>query len=245
MPPPTAFPAHPAPAPLWRGLLASLPIALGYFPVAFSFALTALQAGLSGAQALWISAIVYSGAAQFVLVALLAAGGSALGMVVSIWLMNARHLFYGPSLLTALGHRHTSTPAALLGAGLTDEVFGTALGTAAEVPEMQRERWLLGLQLGAYLSWLAGTAAGALVGLQAVARVAWLNDAFAFVLPALFFTLLLDVWQRGPRATLGATAAISLGLLAAGVAGHLCIVLGMVAGALVHAGLAMGREAAR
>jgi 4-azaleucine resistance transporter AzlC len=241
-------PAPATPAPLRRGLLASLPIALGYFPVAFSFALTALQAGLSGAQALWISAIVYSGAAQFVLVALIAAGGSALGMVVSIWLMNARHLFYGPSLLTALGHRHTTTPAALLGAGLTDEVFGTALGTAAEVPEApeaQRERWLLGLQLGAYLSWLAGTAAGALVGLQAVARAAWLNDAFAFVLPALFFTLLLDVWQRGPRATLVATAAISLGLLAAGVAGHLCIVLGMVGGALVHAGLALARDSAR
>lgn len=227
--------ASASPSAFAAGLRAAAPIAAGYFPVAFSFALTALQAGLAGWQAVLISIVVYAGAAQFVLVALMAAGGTPAGIVLSIALLNLRHLFYGPALLTAVGHRHTTTSPWLLGAGLTDEVFGTALGRAANVPEPDRERWLLGLQLGAYAAWVGGTATGALVGLQAVAQVRWLNDVFAFVLPALFFTLLLDAWQAGTaRTTILATLAWTA-LLLVWLPAHAAIVLGMLGGAAWHA----------
>ena len=51
-----------------RGLGDSLAIAAGYVPVAFSFGLAAVQVGLGAPWAVAISAIVFAGASQFVLV---------------------------------------------------------------------------------------------------------------------------------------------------------------------------------
>lgn len=56
------------------GLLAALPIALGYFPIAFAFGTAATGQGLSAAEAVALSVIVYAGAAQFLTLALLASG---------------------------------------------------------------------------------------------------------------------------------------------------------------------------
>src|SRR5699024_3651663 len=89
------------------GLLASIPIMLGYFPIAFSFGISALQAGINPWIIAATSLFIYAGAAQFILIALLAANGSFLTVVPTIILINTRHLFYGPALL----HRHLSSPA--------------------------------------------------------------------------------------------------------------------------------------
>ena len=65
-------------SPFLRGLAASLPIALGYAPIAFSFGIAATHIGLSLAQTAGLSLIVYSGAAQFMALAIFAAKTSGL-----------------------------------------------------------------------------------------------------------------------------------------------------------------------
>ena len=57
-----------------QGVVAGLPVVLGYFPIAVSFGVAASRAGFSAAEATAFSLIVYSGAAQFLAVALVAAG---------------------------------------------------------------------------------------------------------------------------------------------------------------------------
>ena len=54
------------------GLVTALPIALGYFPIAFSFGVGATKAGLSPYEAVAASALMFSGAAQFMAIALIA-----------------------------------------------------------------------------------------------------------------------------------------------------------------------------
>ena len=48
--------------PFLAGLTASLPIALGYFPIAFSFGVAATRAGFSAVEAFALSLIIYAGA---------------------------------------------------------------------------------------------------------------------------------------------------------------------------------------
>ncbi len=64
------------------GLRASLPVVLGYLPAAVAFGVAAREAGLSTVEALLMSLVVYSGASQFALVGLVAAGASWFVMAV-------------------------------------------------------------------------------------------------------------------------------------------------------------------
>lgn len=68
--------AKTAPATLRQGVLDSLPIVIGYLPVAFAFGLNAVKLGFTPLEGLFISCIIYAGASQFVITTLLSAGVS-------------------------------------------------------------------------------------------------------------------------------------------------------------------------
>jgi len=213
-----------------KGLTDSLSIGAAYLPIAFSFGLAALEAGFSPAAAVLLSALVFAGASQFVMLALMATGTGMMAVVVTVLLMNVRHLFYGPALLAKLGSGRPSWPTPLLAFGLTDEVFATASGKLGQIPLADREGWYVGLQVGAYSIWVLGTALGAMFGRQLSAQSAFWSDAMSFVLPALFLALLLEIaaqtrWLVLLGAALTTTAALPF------MPAYLALLLGMVAGA--------------
>jgi len=67
----------------FRGIFDSSPIEFGYIPIAFTFGLTALQANLPPLTAIAISAFIFAGASQFVLITLFSAGASILNIRVT------------------------------------------------------------------------------------------------------------------------------------------------------------------
>jgi len=220
-------------SPFLRGLFDSLSIAVGYVPVAISFGLAAVHADLSPLMAILVSMLVYAGASQFILVSLVASGGSAVSMVGIILLMNLRHIFYGPAVLMKLDGQRRRLPLFALAAGLTDEVFATAVSKLAYRPAQEREYWYAGLQLGAYSSWVAGTAIGAVFGQDLLRQSPVVSQALGFVLPALFFALLLEIRKIVPVSVLAAAAAAtSMGLFLLPPYG--AIIVGMLAGAFLN-----------
>ncbi len=219
-------------AAFFRGLADSLSIAVGYVPVAVSFGLAAIYAGMPPFMAVLTSLLVYAGASQFILISLIAGGGSAAGVVGIVLLMNLRHLFYGPALLAKLQGARRKLPTIALAAGLTDEVFAASISKLARQPAEQREPWYLGLQLGAYLSWVGGTALGAYFGHDWIQDTPIVSQTLGFVLPALFFALLLEIRKLVRRRVLAA-AAIAAALALMVLPSHAAIVLGMLAGALM------------
>ncbi len=213
-----------------QGLLAALPIVLGYLPIAFSFGVAAVQAGLTPVEAVALSLIVYAGASQFLALALLSSGAPVLLAAATLIAMNLRHALYGPALLRAAGETARTTRAWAWGAGLTDEVFAAALGQVSQSGRFS-ERWMGGLALGAYAAWVGGTAAGAAAGGGALAAFPVVEAALGFMLPALFLSLLLSILSRAAiPAVLVAVAATLAGLLLwSATAG---ILAGMILGAL-------------
>lgn len=215
----------------FRGLAASLSIVVGYVPVAISFGLAAIYAGFSAPLAVLVSVLVYAGASQFILLTLVAGGGTAVSVVGIVFLMNLRHLFYGPALAPRLGVKSRRLPLLALAWGLTDEVFATAISRLERQAEQDREAWYMGLQLGAYSSWVGGTAVGAFFGQDWIKDSEILMQTLGFVLPALFFALLLEIMplvSRGVLWTAGMAAVLALLVLPA----YGAIIGGMLAGAL-------------
>lgn len=214
-----------------EGLYAALPIALGYFPIAFSFGVAATRNGFSIAEAGLFSAVMYSGAGQFLAIALVAGGVPVAVAATTLIAMALRHVIYGPALLKMAGPDATTKAAAFWGFGLTDEVFGAALGEIARGRVRFSAPLMFGLGLGAYGSWVAGTLAGAVAGGGALAAWPAVEAGLGFMLPALFLALLLSILSRPqvPLIVVAGAATILGTQLATPTTG---ILAGMVAGAL-------------
>lgn len=219
------------------GLKDSLSIALGYVPVAISFGLTAVHLDIPPYIAIVFSLLIYAGASQFLLIALIAQQTGLFSIVAIIWLINLRHLFYGPALMKSAEPIDRKRPLALWAAGLTDEVFAAAIGRFSQQAAQNKEGWYLGLQLGAYSAWVGGTAVGAYFGADWVGHSVVLDKSLGFVLPALFFALLLDIAKAVPRLIVfGATVSTAVALL--WLPNYVAIMVGMLAGGVIAAGVA-------
>lgn len=213
-----------------RGLLAAVPIVLGYLPIAFSFGVAAKRAGLSEAEAVMLSAVIYAGAAQFLALALVTSGASLVVAALTLIAMNVRHLLYGPALLKAAGAKRAARSVWGWGFGLTDEVFGAALGHLARGGAFS-ERFMWGLGAGSYASWVLGTVLGAMAGGAALQGWPVLDAALGFMLPALFLALLLSILSRAqvPVIVVAGGVVVVVTLSATPTLG---ILAGMVAGAV-------------
>jgi len=199
-----------------EGLRASVPVVVGYLPAAVAFGIAARGAGLSVVESVVMSLIVYSGASQFALAGLVAVGASWPVMAGISLVLGVRHVLYGPSLVPYLP-RMGAGRAATAAFGLTDEVFAVA-----SVELRQRPAgfgWLLGLEAGAYSSWVLGTCVGAFAGTVLTATLPSLAPALSFALPALFVALLVSLMRTGGQQYGGVPGpAVGAVLVAAAVA---------------------------
>jgi predicted branched-subunit amino acid permease len=133
----------------------ALGLAVGTSGLAFGAA--AVASGLSVAQACVLSQVAYTGASQFALAAAVAGGGNLIAGTASAVLLGSRNGLYGLRLASLLDFRG---PFRLLAAlGVTDE--STAVSLAQPGRAAARAGFLATFG-SLYLTWNAGTLAGAL-----------------------------------------------------------------------------------
>jgi 4-azaleucine resistance transporter AzlC len=173
----------------WKqGVKDAIPLLGGYIPVAISFGLISVQSGFSVLETILISAFIYAGASQFLFVAMAASGAPLWLVVIMTLLINARHVVYGPNLSPYLNQDKKWLP---LMHGLTDQIFALAHARLPLLPDQARIGWYTGAAVLAWLSWIAGTALGAIAGGELTQRWPLINDILPFALPALFFVLIV------------------------------------------------------
>ncbi len=147
-----------------EGVKDSLPIVISYLPVAFAFGLNATRLGFTPLESLFFSCIIYAGASQFVITAMLAAGSSLWVAALTVMAMDVRHVLYGPSLRSRIRSALDKKKTALWAFGLTDEVFAAATARLVRDNRRWSENWMLGLAFTSWASWVCGTLAGAWSG---------------------------------------------------------------------------------
>lgn len=161
----------------------SVAIATGLYGI--SFGALSVVAGVSLAQTMALSLLLFSGGSQFALIGVVAAGGSPAAAVTTAALLGARNTLYGAvvaPLLRVRGWRR------LVAAQLTiDESTAVAVGQR-ESSAARAGFWVTGV--GVFVLWNAFTLLGALAGDALGDPRAWGLDAAA---GAAFLAL---VWPR-------------------------------------------------
>lgn len=191
----------------------TLPILFGYLPLGMAFGvLFTTQLDYPWWAAPLMGLVVYAGAGQILAVSLLAVNAGLLEVLIAMFVLNARHLFYGLSLLGQF--RGAGWRKAYLIFGLTDETYSLLTSRSRSGDRHHEQAVDFRITLFNQCYWVAGCAAGALLG----ANVTFDSTGIEFALVALFIVLTIEQFRAlGDSFPIwtGAAAAVAIFLLPA------------------------------
>lgn len=166
----------------------TIPVMTGYLVLGAAFGILMNSKGYSYFWTIFASLFIYAGSMQFVSVSLLAMGFHPFYACIMTWMVNARHLFYGISMLTKFKGTGTYKPYLIF--GLTDETFSVLC--LAEPPEgIDKGRFMFMITLLNHFYWVLGSVLGCLLG-----RLIEFNTrGIDFVLTALFAVIFINQWK--------------------------------------------------
>ncbi len=167
-----------------RGVRNGVPIFLGYLAVSFTFGIAAKGAGLNTWQATLMSATNLTSAGQFAALGVIAAGAPYYEMLMTQVVLNLRYSLMSCALSQKLHQNSPILHRFIIGYGVTDEVFATAVSVEGKLSPF----YAYGLMCAAVPGWVLGTLLGGLLG--AVLPVQVLS-AFGVALYGMFIAIIL------------------------------------------------------
>ena len=167
--------------------LDTVPVMTGYLFLGISFGILLGEAGYGLPWAFSMALFMYAGSAQFLSVSLLANHASVLSSSIAIFLLNARHIFYGISLIDT--YKNTGKKKPYLIFALTDETY--SLVTQNQPPKKKKKHtYCFLVSLLDHIYWVAGCVIGSVAG----NFIPISFEGIEFVLTALFVTLFTEQW---------------------------------------------------
>lgn len=213
---------------LRAGVVRALPIVLGYVPVAFAFGVLAVKNNIPPLYAIVISLTSFTGSGQFVMASLVGASVGAASVMLTIFVVNLRHLLMSAALTPYL-QPLTRWQRCLFGLQMTDETFGVH-STAFHQGWRLCLPTLYACNVTAHLAWIGGTVIGAYFG-ELITDVRPLGLDYA--LTAMFLALLVPQCRSRRHVWVALAAfALSVGLGVGGAAEWGVIIATVLAAAL-------------
>ncbi|WP_400164822.1 AzlC family ABC transporter permease [Brevibacillus sp. TJ4] len=166
-----------------NGLWDALPMMASYILSGTIYGMMALQAGLTSWESIAMSLFVYSGAAQFSAVSMIAEQASMWAILITTCLLNTRHLLMGVSI-SPYYQQFSRRQVNGLAFFLTDEQYAIALNRFRH--EQSSAPYIVGVGVSLYVCWLVGTSLGTVAG-QWIPDPASLGLGFSFI--AMFLAL--------------------------------------------------------
>ncbi len=165
----------------------TLPVMTGYLFLGAGFGILLGESGYGMGWAFFMALFMLAGSGQYLAVSLLASQASLISTAVATLLVNARHLFYGISLLDTYKDAGPAKPYMIF--SLTDETY--SLVTQNQPPEgMSRRKYCFLVSILDHFYWICGCVLGNLAG----AALPINFEGVEFVLTALFVTMLVEQW---------------------------------------------------
>ena len=169
-------------------LIKSLPVMAGYIVLGIGFGIISEKSGYGILWALAMSVFIYAGSMQYVTVSLLSSGANLLSVALTTLMVNARHLFYGISMLEPYKNSGKYKPYLIF--GLTDETY--SLVCRNDVPDdMDFYKYSFWLTLFNQLYWIIGSVIGATMG----SIIKFNTAGVEFAMTALFITVFVEQWR--------------------------------------------------
>ena len=206
-----------------------IPIEISGFAIGLVFGVLARQAGLSVAESVLMSALVYSGAAQFVVLGLWGAPLPVAGIAFTTLVVSLRHLLMGAALSPFFSRlpRFKAYGSVFF---MADENWALAM---SEFSKGKRDAaFLLGGGVAMFVSWTSSTLIGRTIGGALREPSRWGLD-FAFT--AVFLALLVGMWRGRSDLLPWAVAALVAVTAHHWLPGQWYILLGGLTGSLAGA----------
>ena len=185
---------------------ASLPVLAGYMVLGIGFGVLLAKQGYGSFWAFLMSLTVYAGSMQYAALDLISSGASLITTALMTLMINARHFFYGLSMLDRFADAKQEKPYLIF--GLTDETYSLL---CADHPEgVNQRQYRLLITLFDQLYWITGSILGGLLG----PIIPFDTTGLDFSMTALFVVIFVEQWRSAKTripALLG--LGISLGCL--------------------------------
>ncbi|MEH2930627.1 AzlC family ABC transporter permease [Candidatus Ventrimonas sp. KK005] len=167
----------------------TIPIAVGFLFLGMSYGFLMRSKGFSVWYPMFMSLFIFAGSMEFVTVnLLLSAFQPVYGFLLAL-MVNARHLFYGISMLDQ--YRNVGWKKFYLIYGMCDESF-TVNCSVTPPPEVDRGWFMFFVTLLNQVYWVGGATFGALLGYV----IRFETKGIEFVMTALFVVMFLNQWEE-------------------------------------------------
>ena len=166
----------------------TLPVMAGYLFLGTGFGMLLQSKGYGILWSVAMSGLIYAGSMQYLAIDLLTGGASLITAAVTTLMVNARHLFYGISMIDT--YQDTGAYKPYLIFALTDETYSLNCGGAPEDVRNPKLYYFL-VSLFNQCYWVTGSALGVLAGTLLPIN----TEGIDFALTALFVTVFVEQWK--------------------------------------------------
>lgn len=167
----------------------TIPILAGFLFLGIAYGIYMNVSGFPAIYPILMSMFIFAGSMEFVTVDLLLSTFNPIGALLLALIVNARHLFYGISMLDK--YKNTGLKKGYLIFGMCDESF--SINYAARIPEGIDKGWFLFfVTLLNQIYWVFGAALGGVFG----SYINFNTEGLDFVMIALFVVLFLEQWLK-------------------------------------------------
>ena len=188
-----------------KAFIDTIPVMTGYLVLGFGFGIIIKSNGYSILLAFAMSLLIYAGSMQYVAINLLNSGATFIAIALTTLMVNARHLFYGISMLDKYKNMGKRKPYLIF--ALTDETYSLVCRDNISVPDSKKKDYFLLVSLMNQCYWVLGSVLGAGAGTV----LKFNSEGIDFALTALFLTVFIEQWlttkKHGP-AIIGAVVSV-------------------------------------
>ena len=201
----TTKPLSPARAAFRAAFPHTIPIFAGFWFLGLTYGIYMNVSGFSFLYPMLMSLTIFAGSMEFVTVELLLGAFNPLQALAMTLMINARHLFYGISMLDKF--RGTGLKKLYLIFGMCDESF--SINYTASIPkDVDRGWFMFFITLLNHLYWFSGSTLGGLFG----SLIHFNTEGLDFVMTAMFVVIFMEQWLKDKRHT-SALAGTGISLL--------------------------------
>lgn len=167
----------------------TIPICIGFLFLGISYGFFMHSKGFSFLYPVLMSLFIFAGSMEFVTVNLLLTAFNPLSAFLLALMVNARHLFYGISMLDK--YKNTGLKKPYLIYGMCDESFSINC-TVTPPADVDKGWFMLFVTLLNQIYWVAGAALGSLLG----SVISFDTTGIEFVMTSLFVVMFINQWEE-------------------------------------------------
>lgn len=167
----------------------TIPICVGFLFLGISYGFLMRSKGFSFVYPMLMSFFIFAGSMEFVTVNLLLSAFNPLYAFFLTLMVNARHLFYGISMLDK--YKRVGWKKGYLIYGMCDESF-TINCTVTPPPDVDKGWFMFFVTMLNHIYWVSGATLGALLGYV----IQFDTTGIEFVMTALFVVMFINQWEQ-------------------------------------------------